>query len=109
MPVAEPPPAGHAAAAAQLLGQRFPRHAGLEDEDDAGQHLAIVQWRSSSTAVPVPSPEQRGRKQRFDEFPKTVRDQWLGHRHLLVTPASDCCRRNRLEGTSVFHYFVRSS
>ncbi len=33
LPVAQPPPAGHATAAAHLLGQRLPRQAGAQDEE----------------------------------------------------------------------------
>ena len=42
LPVAQPPPAGHAAAAAHLAGQVLPGDAGLEHEEDAGQGLAVV-------------------------------------------------------------------
>ena len=43
LPVAKPSPAGHAAAAAHLQRQVLPRDASLEDEEDAGQRLAIVE------------------------------------------------------------------
>lgn len=41
-PVAQPPPAGHARAAAQFGRQVGPRHAGAQEEQDAGQAGAIA-------------------------------------------------------------------
>lgn len=46
LPVAQAVPAGHAATAAHLLRQVFPGDAGLEDEDDPGEDLAIVEERA---------------------------------------------------------------
>ena len=40
--VAKAQPTGHAAAAAFLREQVLPDDAGLEDEEDAGEHLAIL-------------------------------------------------------------------
>jgi hypothetical protein len=75
LPVAQPPPAGHAAAAAQLLGrQQPPGHAGPQHVDDPAQHRP----------VPDPGPATLGmgplgRQQRLDGRPDLVGDELLGH------------------------------
>ncbi|KWV13441.1 hypothetical protein ATB53_04360 [Xanthomonas translucens] len=48
LPVAQTPPAGHAAAIAQFQRQIFPRDAGLQDVDDAFEGLLITDARSPS-------------------------------------------------------------
>src|SRR5439155_15283481 len=50
VPVLETVEAGHAAAAAHLLGEVLPGDAGLEDEEDAGEHLAVVQGLAAGEA-----------------------------------------------------------
>ena len=55
LPVAQPPPAGRAAPAAQLLGQQPPRRAGAQDEDDAAERGAVGDprvGRPSASAAP---------------------------------------------------------
>lgn len=76
LPVAESPPAGHAAAAAHLDGEVLPGDAGLENEEDAGEHLAVVDRFAAGAAKAT---RLGGRQQRFDEFPQSIRKQWLGH------------------------------
>src|SRR4051812_29827614 len=51
VPVAEPPPAGHAATAAHLPGEILPVDAGLQDEQDAGQRLAVVDRLAAGEAA----------------------------------------------------------
>jgi len=48
LPVAQPPPAGHAGAAAHLLRQHLPRDAALEHEEDAGQRGPGVDRRTTA-------------------------------------------------------------
>lgn len=43
LPVAQPPPAGHAAAVAQFMGQLFPGDAGAQHEEDAVEGRLIAQ------------------------------------------------------------------
>src|SRR6185437_4485699 len=74
LPVAQAVPAGHAATAAHLLGQVLPGDAGLEDEDDPGEDLTIVEERAPALGL-------RGMRweQRLDQSPELVREEWLGH------------------------------
>jgi hypothetical protein len=69
LPVAQPSPAGHAAAAAHLLGQILPGEAGLEHEQDAGQGLTIVDGFAPGEPEP---PGLRRRQERFDPFPESI-------------------------------------
>jgi hypothetical protein len=69
LPVAKPSPAGHAAAAAHLQRQVLPRDAGLEDEEDAGQRLAIVEGLATGESEP---PWLEWRQQRLDPFPEFI-------------------------------------
>ena len=48
LPIAQPPPAGHAAAKAQLLGKVLPRCAAMQLEQDAIQGLLVAQPVSAS-------------------------------------------------------------
>src|SRR5262249_34195921 len=48
LPVAQAVPTGHAATAAHLLRQVFPGDAGLEEEDDPGEDLAIIEEGASA-------------------------------------------------------------
>ncbi|BDM70032.1 hypothetical protein HEK616_35190 [Streptomyces nigrescens] len=43
VPVPQPPPASHPRAEPELTGQPLPLDAGVEDEQDAAQHLAVLQ------------------------------------------------------------------
>ena len=69
LPVAKPSPAGHAAAAAHLQRQVLPRDASLEDEEDAGQRLAIVEGLATGESEP---PWLGWRQQRLDPFPEFI-------------------------------------
>src|SRR4051812_40540759 len=69
LPVAQPVPAGHAATAAHLLGKFFPGEAGLEDEDDAGKDLAIVEEGSLALGM-----RRMRRKQWLDPSPEFIRE-----------------------------------
>ena len=66
LPVAQPPPAGHARAAAQLPRQLLPGDAGLEHEHDALERPPI---RDARTAGPACTAGLGGRDQRLDEGP----------------------------------------
>ena len=69
LPGGQIPPATHSRAAAHLLGQIFPRHAGLEHKQDARQDLATVQ----GLAAGILGPARLGRRQyRFDQVPQCV-------------------------------------
>ena len=76
LPVPQAAPAGHAAAAAHLGGEVFPGDARLQDEEDAGQGLAVVDRLASGVAE---APRLGRRQQRLDEFPQRIGDEWLGH------------------------------
>ncbi len=72
LPVAQPPPAGRPAAAAELGGQHPPGAAGPQDEDDAGQRDAVRHAGSAALGL--------GRlygKEGFDRLPEVVGDQRL--------------------------------
>jgi hypothetical protein len=74
LPVAQAIPTGHAATAAHLLRQVLPGDAGLEDEDDPGEDLAIVEEGAPAFGL--------GRMrwdEGLDELPEFVREEWLGH------------------------------
>jgi len=45
VPLLEPPPAGHSAAAPHLLGQVRPTNARLQDKEDPAQGILIGHWR----------------------------------------------------------------
>jgi hypothetical protein len=76
LPLAEASPAGHVAAAAHFLGQVFPGEAGVEDEEDAGEALAVI----DPFAFGVVDAAWFGRwQQRVNTFPQGIREQWLGH------------------------------
>ncbi len=51
LPVAESPPAGAPAPAAEHARERVPRAPGLEDEDDARQRATVGQPRPPTLAV----------------------------------------------------------
>src|SRR5262245_51552490 len=61
--------AGLAAAPAQLGGQVLPVDPGPQDEDDAGEDLAVVQGLSPGEARPA---RRRGWQQRFDALPQGI-------------------------------------
>ncbi len=68
-------PAGHAAATAHLDGEVFPGDARLEDEEDAGQRLAVVEGLASGVAEAA---GLGGRQQGLDESPQFLRNKGLG-------------------------------
>src|SRR3954470_18163486 len=76
VPVAEPPPAGHAATAAHLLGEILPVDAGLQDEEDAGQRLAVVDRLAAGEAAAA---RLVWREQGLQPLPERVGDEGFGH------------------------------
>ena len=70
LPVAQPAPAGRAAAAAQLLGQQPPRAAGPEDEDDAGEGGAVRDAGAAALGL-----RRLLGQERFDGLPEVVGDE----------------------------------
>ena len=76
VPVAKATPAGHAAATAHLGGQVFPADAGLEDEEDAGQCLAVLDPFTSRIAE---ASRLVWRNQGLQHVPEFIGNQWLGH------------------------------
>jgi hypothetical protein len=83
LPVAQAIPTGQAATAAHLLRPVLPGDAGLEDEDDPGEDLAIVAEGASACGL------RRMRwDERLDELPEFVREEWLGHDVSLTSGAN---------------------
>jgi hypothetical protein len=63
IPVAEATPAGLAAATAEFGGQVVPGDVGLEDEPDAGEHLAVIQrFAAEETEMAWGRRRQEGRE-----------------------------------------------
>jgi hypothetical protein len=90
LPVAQPPPAGHAAAAAQLLGrQQPPGHPSPQHIDDPAQHCPVPD--SGPTALGM---GRLGWQQRLDGRPELVRDQLLSH---------GWCRHDRASSPTLPH------
>src|SRR5262249_32202112 len=54
----------------------FPRDAGLEDEEDAGEGLAIAHGLAAGVAEAA---RLGGRQQRLDDLPQLIGDERLGH------------------------------
>src|SRR5262249_37174864 len=79
IPVAQPAPTGHATAAAHLLRQKFPGEAALEDEEDAGQRLAVGEGRAAALGTRWPLGDQG-----FNAFPQRIREEGLSHRTALL-------------------------
>jgi hypothetical protein len=68
LPVPQPPPAGHAAAAAQLLGrEQPPGHPGPQHLDDAAQHRAVLEPGPAALGM-----RRRGWQQRLDGVPDLI-------------------------------------
>jgi hypothetical protein len=79
LPVAEPAPAGHAAAAAHLPRQHRPGDAGADHEDDALERLAVVEgWTAALRAW------RSFGEQRRDQRPERVGDERFGHPRRLT-------------------------
>src|SRR5262249_7779333 len=76
LPIAQAAPAGHAAAAAHLLGQVFPLDTGLENEENARERLAVVHRLSARGVAPA---AVRRRQKGSNNFPQVIGEQWLGH------------------------------
>ena len=72
--------AGLAATAAEFGGQVVPGDAGLEDEQDAGEDLAVVQGLAAGEAEAAWG---RGRQQRLETFPQGIGDRGLSWPVLL--------------------------
>ena len=69
LPLAQPAPAGDAAAVAKLLRQIAPPQAVAQDEQDAAECGAVTCPRRSTVAA-----EWFGREERLDGFPEIVAD-----------------------------------
>ena len=68
LPIPQPSPAGHPAAAVHLVRQVLPGEAGLEDEEDAGQRGAVGDGGLAALGAGCPLGQQR-----FDDLPQFVR------------------------------------
>jgi hypothetical protein len=78
LPIAQPSPAGHATAAAPLLGQVLPLEARLQDEEDPRERLPIRPRRASALGLgPLRRP------QRLDDLPQFIRYPRLRHTRSL--------------------------
>jgi hypothetical protein len=97
-PGTEPAPAGHAAAAAHLLGEILPRDARFEDEDDAGESPAIVEKWSTAFWMRRMRWEKQPR-----ELPQMVGQQWTRH----GTPP--CLAADTDKGVSRLFYELKQS
>ena len=75
LPGLESAPAGHAAAAAHLDGEVLPRDAGLEDEEDADEGLAVAHGFAAGEAEAA---GLGGRQQGLQDLPEFIGDQRLG-------------------------------
>src|SRR5262245_65210178 len=76
LPAVQAPPTGHAAAAAHFPGEILPGNAGLEDEEDAGQGLAVADGFASRVTKAA---GLGGQQQGLDEVPQGIGEEWLGH------------------------------
>jgi hypothetical protein len=74
LPVPQPPPAGRAAATAQLLRQEPPGTPRPEDEDDAAEGRTV--WDPRPAAIRL---RWLLRQQGFDGFPEIVGNKGLAH------------------------------
>ena len=74
LPVAEPSPAGRAAAAAELLRQQPPGASCAQDEDDTAKGSPVGDARSTALGLGRLLRQQRG-----DGFPEVLRDKRVGH------------------------------
>ncbi len=70
LPVAESPPAGTPAPAAERAGERVPAAAGLQHEHDPAQRATIGQPRPPALAV-----RRAWREERRDQRPQVVGDE----------------------------------
>src|SRR6185437_14688031 len=76
LPGLQPTPTGHAAATAHLDGEILPRNAGFEDEEDAGEGLAILQGLSTGIAETT---WLGWWQQGMEDVPQFIGNQWFGH------------------------------
>jgi hypothetical protein len=101
----EPTPTGHAAATAHLQGKIFPRNAGFEDEEDAGECLAILQRFSTGIAEAT---RLGWWQQRLEDLPQFIRDERL---RLAGRAVAQCLglfyRRNSLEEPEDYQDMIR--
>ncbi len=74
VPLLEAPPAGHAAAAAHLLGEYLPGNSRLEHEQNARKSGAIVHARAPTLGF-----RRMLRQEWFDYAPKFVGYEWFWH------------------------------
>jgi len=104
LPGLEPPPATHAGAAAQFLGQGLPRDPGPQHKEDPREDLPMIQGFATGIAVP---PRLGRRQEGLDERPEPVVQERFGH-------ASPPCPRKMaveytIEGPLASSHFVRRS
>jgi transposase len=71
LPLIQSPPAGDPGATAHLLGEVLPGDGGLQDEEDAGQGLAVADPLGTGVAVAAP----HLRDQRLHHLPELVGNQ----------------------------------
>ena len=85
VPLFEASPAGHPGPEAQLLRQELPLDAGVQDEQDPGQHLPVRDPFASGTSWIA---GYGFGQQRFDALPQPVRHD---PRRLFTTPHGRRC------------------
>jgi hypothetical protein len=76
-PIAKLPPTAHATAAAEFLRQHLPRDTASQHEQDAGQRLPVAHRLAAGIAK---APRFRCWQKWFDQIPKHVVHDQLGHR-----------------------------
>jgi hypothetical protein len=79
VPLLQAPPAGHAAAAAHLLGEHLPGDARLEHEQNTRKSGAIVHARAPTFGF-----RRLLRQEWFDYDPKFVGYEWFRHGHRIL-------------------------
>jgi hypothetical protein len=71
-PITQTPPAGHTATATHFLRKVFPGDAGLEDEDNAGEGLAIIEEGPSTFGMSGMFGDER-----LNQLPEMIGQKWL--------------------------------
>src|SRR5207249_1972618 len=78
LPVAQPPPACHAGAAAHPFRQHPPGNATLEHEDNTCEASPVCQARSATLRL-----RQKHWQKRFDQTPQRIRNKHVSHVKIL--------------------------
>ena len=81
LPVAQPTPAGGAAAKAQLLRQQPPRGTRPEDEDDSAEHGPVGDTGAATLGL-----RWFSRQEGLDGLPEIIRDVGLIHDEAALWP-----------------------